>query len=167
MRVFDETKTNELTDYDLEKGYLKADTLTTPIPEVAAITVEQKAKELTAKGKEVIEINGKMYEVTSKNENGQTVSRIVETPAIPAREEVEEIGVYILYTEEELKKNAEAKYKQMVSMLIREKYSIDDELSIQRQRDSNPEEFEEYYNYAESCKLRAKEEMEEENYYEN
>lgn len=167
MRVFDETKTNELIDYDLEKGYLKADTLTKQIPKVAAITVEQKIKMLTAEGKEVVEINGNMYEVTSKNENGQTVSRIVETPAIPAQEEVEEIGVYIPYTEEELKKNAEAKYKHNVEMFIREKYSLSDEIAILRQRDSKPEEFEEYNNYAESCKLRAKEEMEEENYYEN
>ena len=156
MRVFDETKTNELTDYDLEKGYLKADTLTTSIPKVAAVTVKQKAKKLTAQGKEVIEINGNMYEVTSKNEIGQTVSRIVETPAIPAHDEIEEIGVYIPYTEEELKKNAEAKYKQTVVMLIREKYSLDDELSTHRKRESEPEEFAEYNAYVEDCKARAK-----------
>ena len=104
MRIFDETKTNELTEYDLEKGYLKADILTTQIPEVVAVTVEQKAKELTAEGKEVVEINGILYEVVSKNEFGQTVSRIVETPAIPAHDKVEDIGVYIPYTEEELEK---------------------------------------------------------------
>ena len=156
MRVFDETKTNELTDIDLEKGYLNADTLTTTIPEVEAVTVEHKAKELTAQGKEVVEINGKMYEVTSKNEIGQTVSRIIETPAIPAHDEVEEIRIYIPYTEEELKKNAEAKYKQTVEMLIREKYSLNDELAILRQRDSKPEEFAEYNAYVEDCKARAK-----------
>lgn len=159
MRVFDETKTNELADYDLEKGYLKADTLTTPIPEVAAVTVEQKAKMLTEQGKEVVEINGNMYEVFSKNEFGQTVSPIVETPAVPAHDEVEEIGVYIPYTEEELKKNAEAKYKQAVEMFIREKYSLNDELAILRQRDSKPEEFAEYNTYAEDCKARAKAEL--------
>ena len=156
MRIFDITKTNELTDIDLEKGYLKADTLTTTIPEVEAVTVEQKAKELSAQGKEVAEINGKMYEVTSKNEIGQTVSRIVETPAIPAHDEVEEIGIYIPYTEEELKKNAEAKYKQTVEMLIRERYSLSDEFAILRQRDDKPEEFAEYYAYVEECKARAK-----------
>lgn len=167
MRVFDETKTNELADYNLEKGYLKADTLTMQVPEVEAVTVEQKVKDLITEGKEIVEINGNVYEVVSKNEFGKTVSRIVETPAIPAHEEAEEIAVYILYTDEELKKNAEAKYKQMVEMLIREKYSLNDELAVLRQRDTKPEEFEEYNNYAESCKLRAKEEMEEENYYEN
>lgn len=156
MRVFDETKTNELTDYDLEKGYLKADTLTTSVPKVAAVTVKQKVKKLTSQGKEVVEINGKMYVVTSKNEIGQTVSRIVETPAIPAHDEVEEIGIYIPYTEEELKKNAEAKYKQTVEMLIREKYSLNDELAVLRQRDTKPEEFEEYNAYVEECKARAK-----------
>ena len=48
-------------------------------------------------------------------------------------------------------------YEEMVVMLIREKYSLDDELAIQRQRDTKPEEFQEYFNYCEECKRRAKE----------
>lgn len=106
MRVFEETKTTELTEYDLSKGYLKNDKITTHIPEVAAISVEQKAKELTEQGKEVAEINGNLYEVTCKNENGQTVSKIHETPAIPAHDETEDICVYIPYTEAELERIA-------------------------------------------------------------
>lgn len=102
MRIFDETKTNELVDIDLEKGYLKADTLTTSVPEIAAITVEQKIKMLTEQGKDVVEINGNMYKVVSKNEFGQTVSPIVETPAVPAHDEIEEIRVYIPFTEDDL-----------------------------------------------------------------
>ena len=36
--------------------------------------------------------------------------------------------------------------------LIRERYSIDDELSIQRQRENKPDEFIEYYAFVENCK---------------
>lgn len=36
--------------------------------------------------------------------------------------------------------------------LIRERYSIDDELSIQRQRDTKQAEFQEYFLYVENCK---------------
>ena len=106
MRIFDETKTKELFEYDLEKGYLKADKITTHIPEVSAITAEEKAAELTAQCKEVVEINGKLYEVTSKSAVGQTVARITDTLAVPAHDEDESIGVYIPYTEAELEKMA-------------------------------------------------------------
>ena len=49
-----------------------------------------------------------------------------------------------------------AQYEAMVSTFIREKYSVDDELAILRQRDTKPEEFAEYNAYAEDCKARAK-----------
>ena len=104
MRVFDESKTNELFKYDLEKGYLKADKLTTHVPEVPAITARQKADELTAQGKEVIEICGSLYEVISKNDVGQTVRPINETAAVPAHNEEEDIAVYILYSGTEIEK---------------------------------------------------------------
>ena len=48
-------------------------------------------------------------------------------------------------------------YEEIVSTLIRERYSIDDELAIQRQRDNKVEEFEQYYAYCEECKAKAKE----------
>ncbi len=48
-------------------------------------------------------------------------------------------------------------YEEIVSMLIREKYSLDEELAIQRQRDNKVEEFEQYYDYCEECKAKAKE----------
>lgn len=50
-------------------------------------------------------------------------------------------------------------YKQRVVELIREKYSIDDELSIQRQRYTKPEEFEAYNAFVESCKIQARREI--------
>lgn len=53
----------------------------------------------------------------------------------------------------------EDQYKQRVIDLIREKYSVDDELSIQRQRYTKVEEFEEYNAFAESCKQQAREEL--------
>lgn len=48
-------------------------------------------------------------------------------------------------------------YGERVTKLIREKYSVNDELAILRQRDSKPEEFEEYNEFAEECKKKAKE----------
>lgn len=48
-------------------------------------------------------------------------------------------------------------YEALIVSYIRERYSINDELSIIRQRDSKPDEFAEYNNYVEDCKVRAKE----------
>ena len=50
-------------------------------------------------------------------------------------------------------------YEALVVSYIREKYSINDELSIIRQRDSKPDEFNEYNNYIEECKAKAKEKL--------
>lgn len=47
-------------------------------------------------------------------------------------------------------------YEEKVVQLIRERYSIDDELAIQRQRDSKPSEFAEYNAFCEECKQKAK-----------
>lgn len=50
----------------------------------------------------------------------------------------------------------EIPYKEQVVNKIRERYSIDDELAILRQRDTKPEEFEAYNEYAEQCKKEVK-----------
>lgn len=47
-------------------------------------------------------------------------------------------------------------YESIVSQLIREKYSLDAELAILRQRDVKNEEFVAYNEYAEQCKQTAK-----------
>lgn len=67
------------------------------------------------------------------------------------------------YTEEELLQAEminsilqEIPYEQKVVDLIREKYTIDEELSIQRQKETKPDEFETYFNYCEECKMKAK-----------
>lgn len=90
MRIFDETKTTELTEYDLERGYLKADTIETEIP-------EQKAVE---------EISH--YETIREYPNGgKDVEKVIDVegkPYIPAHVEREDIQVYIPYTNAELAK---------------------------------------------------------------
>lgn len=53
----------------------------------------------------------------------------------------------------------EHEYKERVERLIRERYSVADELGILRQRDTKPEEYAEYYAYAEQCKEEAKTEV--------
>lgn len=47
-------------------------------------------------------------------------------------------------------------YADRVSKLIRERYSLDDELALSRQRDTKQEEFEEYFAFCEDCKVRAR-----------
>ncbi len=43
-------------------------------------------------------------------------------------------------------------YKESIICAIREKYSVDDELAILRQRDTKPDEFEEYFKFVEGVK---------------
>ena len=54
-------------------------------------------------------------------------------------------------------KNGVSLYPERVTALIRERYTLDAELAIQRQRESKPEEFAEYNAYCEECKERARE----------
>ena len=92
MRIFNEDKTVELLDCDLEKGYLKKDVIETDIPEQEEVVEEwhyEAIKEYPNGGKileKVIDVEGKPY--------------------IPAHTEREEIWVYIPYTENELAKIA-------------------------------------------------------------
>ena len=90
MRIFDETKTTELTEYDLGKGYLRDDVLETEISEQQA--VEEKFH----------------YETVREYPNGgKDVKKIIDVegkPYVPAHTEREEIQVYIPYTEEELER---------------------------------------------------------------
>lgn len=55
-------------------------------------------------------------------------------------------------TEEE----TQAAYENYVNALIREKYTLSQELAILRQRDSKPEEYAAYNAYCEQCKAQAK-----------
>lgn len=49
-----------------------------------------------------------------------------------------------------------ATYEERVNDLIRERYSLFDELALLRQRDAKPEEFAAYYEFAEACKAQAR-----------
>ena len=50
----------------------------------------------------------------------------------------------------------EIPYKEQIVAKIRERYSINDELAILRQRDTKPSEFLTYYQYVEDCKGNVK-----------
>ena len=50
-------------------------------------------------------------------------------------------------------------YANLVSKLIRERYSVDDEMAILRQKETKPEEWETYNSYCEECKAKAKKEI--------
>ena len=50
-------------------------------------------------------------------------------------------------------------YEQRVQQIIRERYSVADELAILRQRDTKPDEFAAYFEYAEECKTQAEKQM--------
>ena len=92
MRVFDETKTVELTEYDLEKGYLKPDTIEIEISEQEAV-------------EEVFH-----YETIKEYPNGgRDVKKVIDVegkPYVEAHTETENIFVYIPYTESQLEKIA-------------------------------------------------------------
>lgn len=50
-------------------------------------------------------------------------------------------------------------YPNLVSRLIRERYSIDDEMAILRQKDTKPDEYETYNSFCEECKAKARKEI--------
>lgn len=89
MKVYNEAKTLELTSYDLEKGYLKEEkrfvTHHNAVAAVAEVSHYETIKEYPNGGKEV--------------------KKVVDVPAVEAREaydEYEAIYVYVPYTEKEL-----------------------------------------------------------------
>lgn len=53
----------------------------------------------------------------------------------------------------------EQMYKDRVIELVREKYSVDDELAILRQRETKVEEFNAYNAFVEECKMTARREI--------
>lgn len=50
-------------------------------------------------------------------------------------------------------------YANLVSKLIRERYSVDDEMAILRQKETKPEEYADYNAFCEECKKKAKAEI--------
>jgi len=60
----------------------------------------------------------------------------------------------------EIPKYTKQEYAEKVRELIKEKYAIEDEIALYRQKDNKQEEFKEYYDYCEKCKIKAKEDLE-------
>ena len=116
-RVFNQDKTQELTDYDLSLGRLKEDELIIAHHEaIAGKTVEENVAAAQSDGKTVKQIDGVWYVVTAAYENGgEDISTVLPTEHKDAWDETEDIYVYIPYTENELaviaanKKISEAK----------------------------------------------------------
>ena len=90
MRVFDKTKTQELKEYDLEKGYLKKDILVKILPE------QQQQDEVAH------------FETLAEFANGgKSVIKVIDkeaVPYLPKREFKEEIKIYVEYSTKELQK---------------------------------------------------------------
>jgi hypothetical protein len=53
----------------------------------------------------------------------------------------------------------DALYPEYVSHLIHEKYSINTELALLRKMTTKPDDFAEYYAFAEECKAKARKEI--------
>ena len=74
---------------------------------------------------------------------------------------VYEDGIYREMTEKEIAEMEANKpnipYEQRIVNRIREKYSVDDELAILRQRDTKPEEFATYNEFVEQIKAEERE----------
>ena len=74
-----------------------------------------------------------------------TKTILLPSDSISAYEEVDMIPAYTVQ-----------EYESMVEQLIAEKYTIQQEIAIQRQRETKPEEFAEYNQFCEECKIKAK-----------
>ena len=130
MLVYNQEKTEILTDYDLTKGYLQNDTITKHIPEVKA--VEERFH----------------YETVKEYPNGgrdrKKVIDVAGVKAVPAHDETEEIQVYIPYTDEELdnlhKKQLRATRNTLLNAF--DKW----EKAVLRGRETDSEEVMQWYN---------------------
>lgn len=85
----------------------------------------------------------------------------ISTPGNELRETYTDNGDRITVTWEEFTPEPapELSYEEQVVSMIRERYSADDELALLRQRDTKPEEFEQYFNYCEECKATVKQKL--------
>lgn len=142
MRIFNQDKTQEIANPDLTLGYLANDRL--------FIAHHEATPEIKMQG----HVEPFTNEFGLPDEN--FVIDVEYSPARDAWDEYENIQVYIPYTEEELNAKRIKDYEKFVEDLIRVKYSVSNELAILRQKETKPDEFKEYYEYAEQCKAAAK-----------
>lgn len=73
--------------------------------------------------------------------------------------QVYETDVTALHTELAELSGKPQSYEEEVNSLIRQRYSLSEELSILRQRDEKPEEYRAYFDYCEKCKMEVKQKM--------
>ncbi len=71
-------------------------------------------------------------------------------------EDIAEVRAYDKWLEDN-PELADIGYEKYIQQLIEERYSIQEELAISRQRDTKTEEFQAYFEYCEVCKAKAKE----------
>ena len=103
-RVFNQDKTQELTDYDLSLGRLQEDKLVLAHHDaVDGKTVEENVAAAQEDGKTVKQIGGVWYVVTAAYENGgEELSKVLPTEHKDAWDETEDIFIYIPYSDAEL-----------------------------------------------------------------
>lgn len=103
MRVFNESKTQELYYYDLESGWLKNDTI--------VLTHHAEIPAIEGVGH---------YEYKNYHNGGRDkiwVWDVSPVEAVPERDETEEILVYVPFTAEQLQERRIAKIKERLSQL--------------------------------------------------
>lgn len=87
---------------------------------------------------------------TSVNYDGRTYS--------PATDERLKMAGWTFEEEEEFQQPPYVPtYEERVVELIRERFTVDDEIAILRQRDTKPNEYSEYFEFCEDCKRIARE----------
>ena len=74
----------------------------------------------------------------------------------PSEEQIKAAGWEEYTPEETASEEYVPTYEERVVELIRERYSIDDEIAILRQKDTKQDEYQAWYDYCEECKAQAK-----------
>lgn len=119
------------------------------------LSIYEQEAEIIRSGGKTERINGNVYQIVKEYANGgKEVRQIAEEVLVEGKEaydEYEDIYVFVPFTEKQLEK----RYEEEVERLIREKYSVSNELAIMRQRYTKEAEFYEYDTYAENCKREA------------
>lgn len=99
-----------------------------------------------SKGKYIARKGSSQYFVACTMLHGETISDFVEVNELPSED----------------KQFDEEAYKHRVQLKIHERYSLDDEIALLRQKDKKPQEYAEYEQFTEACKAEVKSEMLEE-----
>lgn len=96
----------------------------------------------------------KSYKASCIKENFKYTERLKNGRYVIRWSPIEQEDNIVIYNETTLDKLPT--YENVVELLLRERYSINDELALSRQRDEKAEEWQTFYNYCEDCKSIAK-----------